>query len=99
MADVSAVPAASVIVVRDGPLEVLMLRRHGTASFAPNAWVFPGGVVDAGDERGSILATMRVAAARELFEETGIWLGKPLAEAGEKRRALAAARAAGWGRG
>lgn len=90
MADVSAVPAASVIVLRDGPLEVLMLRRHGTASFAPNAWVFPGGVVDTSDERGSVLSTMRVAAARELFEETGIWLGAPLAEAVETRRALLA---------
>ena len=33
-------PAASVIVLRDAPLEVLMLRRHGGASFMPNAWVF-----------------------------------------------------------
>ena len=90
MPDVPAVPAASVIVLRDGPLEVLMLRRHGTASFAPNAWVFPGGVVDASDERGSVLATMRLTAARELFEETGIWLGAPLAGAAEKRRALLA---------
>ncbi len=90
MADVPAVPAASVIVLRDGPLEVLMLRRHGTASFAPNAWVFPGGVADASDERGSVLATMRITAARELFEETGIWLGGPLADAEAKRRALLA---------
>lgn len=79
MADVAAIPAASVIVLRDAPLEVLMLRRHANASFAPNAWVFPGGVVDPSDERESTLATMRITAARELFEETGISLGAPLA--------------------
>lgn len=79
MADVAAISAASVIVLRDAPLEVLMLRRHANASFAPNAWVFPGGVVDPSDTRESTLATMRVTAARELFEETGISLGAPLA--------------------
>ena len=60
-------PAASVIVLRDAPLEVLMLRRHGGASFMPNAWVFPGGVVE-GDE------TPRQAAAREAHEEAGVVL-------------------------
>ena len=38
-------PAASVIVLRDSPLEVLLLRRNEKSSFVPNAWVFPGGVV------------------------------------------------------
>src|SRR5205823_4442158 len=33
---------------------------------------------------------MRVAAARELFEEAGIWLGAPLPDAEAKRRALMA---------
>ena len=88
MAEVAALPAASVIVLRDAPLEVLMLRRHSTASFVPNAWVFPGGAVDSSDARDSTLATMRVAAARELFEETGIWLGTPPSDAEAKRRAL-----------
>jgi 8-oxo-dGTP pyrophosphatase MutT (NUDIX family) len=44
-------PAATVIMLRDaapGP-EVLMLRRHARSGFAADAWVFPGGVVDAGD--------------------------------------------------
>jgi len=90
MAEVTAVPAASVIVLRDAPLEVLMLRRHEKASFVPNAWVFPGGAVDAGDARDSTLATMRVAAARELFEEAGVWLGTPPASADAKRVALLA---------
>jgi len=39
-------------------------------------------------ELGSIVNTMRVAAARELFEESGIWLGLPLRDREEKRRRL-----------
>jgi 8-oxo-dGTP pyrophosphatase MutT (NUDIX family) len=83
MAEVVAVPAASVLVLRDGPLEVLMMRRRADASFVPDAWVFPGGAVDEEDRTlgdGSELSTMRIAAARELFEETGVWLGAPLTE-------------------
>lgn len=90
-AEVAAVPAASVILLRDAPLEVLMMRRHAKASFVPDAWVFPGGMVEASDQAlgdGTELGTMRVAALRELFEESGIWLGAPLAEAAAKRRAL-----------
>ena len=90
MSEVTPVPAASVLLLRDSPLEVLMIRRHEKSSFVPNAWVFPGGAVDADDERDSILATMRVAAARELFEEAGIWLGGPLPNADARRRALLA---------
>lgn len=90
MAEVAALPAASVIVLRDDPFEVLMLRRHERASFVPNAWVFPGGAVDDEDARATTLETMRVAAARELFEESGIWLGAPLVDAEAKRRALLA---------
>lgn len=91
--DVPPVPAASVILLRDAPLEVLMVRRHSKSSFVPDAWVFPGGMVDASDHTlgdGTELGTMRVAAARELFEESGIWLGAPLKDADEKRRALLA---------
>ena len=89
--DVVPVPAASVLLLRDDPLEVLMIRRHERSSFVPNAWVFPGGAVDERDAElsdGSIVNTMRIAAARELFEETGIWLGLPLRECEEKRRRL-----------
>ena len=92
-AEVPPIPAASVIVLRDSPLEVLMIRRHSKSSFVPDAWVFPGGVVESGDydlgDRTEI-ATMRVAAARELFEESGIWLGSPLTDADAKRRKLLA---------
>ena len=73
------IPAASVLLLRDDPLEVLMIRRHASSSFVPDAWVFPGGAVDPDDAAfsdSSILNTMRITAARELYEETGIWLGK-----------------------
>ncbi len=89
--EVTPVPAASVILLRDSPLEVLMMRRHAKASFVPDAWVFPGGMVEASDREigdGTEIGTMRVAAIRELFEESGIWLGAPLAEADGKRQAL-----------
>jgi 8-oxo-dGTP pyrophosphatase MutT (NUDIX family) len=92
-AEVPPLPAASVIVLRDSPLEVLMIRRHSKSSFVPDAWVFPGGIVEPADHDlgdGTDVGTMRVAAARELFEESGIWLGAPLVDADAKRRALLA---------
>ena len=91
--EVKVLPAASLLLLRDGPLEVLMLRRHEKSSFVPNAWVFPGGIVEPLDEElggGTLLDTMRVAAIRETFEETGVWLGAPLEDAEAKRRALLA---------
>lgn len=95
LSDVVPVPAASVLLVRDDPFEVLMLRRHSDSRVAPDAWVFPGGAVEAGDEElarrfgdGSTLDTMRITAAREAFEEAGVWLGAPLADAPAKRDAL-----------
>jgi 8-oxo-dGTP pyrophosphatase MutT (NUDIX family) len=99
LAEVTPVPAASVIVLCDAQpsYEVLMIRRHEGASFVPNAWVFPGGVGEQLDREiarergdGSLLGRMRVAAARELFEETGVWLGAPLENAQSKRRRLLA---------
>ena len=87
---VTPLPAASVLVLRDAPLEVLLLRRSAASSFMPNAWVFPGGIAEPADDAGSELATMRVTAARETFEESGIWLGAPLRDAAEKRRRLLA---------
>jgi recombination protein RecT len=43
--------AATVLLLRDTPqgVEVLMTRRSTTASFAPGAYVFPGGGIDAAD--------------------------------------------------
>jgi 8-oxo-dGTP pyrophosphatase MutT (NUDIX family) len=72
-----------------------MIRRHERASFVPNAWVFPGGMMEPLDEElareigdGSALDALRITGARELFEETGIWLGAPLVHAERKRRQL-----------
>jgi len=77
-AEVEAIPAASVILLRDDPLEVLMIRRHANSSFVPDAWVFPGGGTEESDRADALLNTMRNTGARELFEETGISLGEPL---------------------
>ncbi len=68
-----------------------MMRRHAKASFVPDAWVFPGGMVEASDRElgdGTEIGTMRVAAIRELFEESGVWLGAPLDDVNGKRQAL-----------
>jgi len=81
MAEVTPLPAASVILLRDDPLEALMIRRHQKRSFAPDVWAFPGGMVEEIDYESALhilLNAMRYAAARELFEETGISLGSPL---------------------
>lgn len=105
MAEVTPVRAASVLVLRDveiaaprhSPYEVLMIRRHDGASFVPSAWVFPGGVAEdldvdiaGGRKDGTLLGAMRVTAMRELFEETGVWLGSSLADAETRRRRLLA---------
>ena len=77
------------MLLRDGShgLEVLMTRRSTTASFAPGAFVFPGGGVDAADAQSHALASRRssqsdahlteaIAAIRESFEELGILLAR-----------------------
>jgi 8-oxo-dGTP pyrophosphatase MutT (NUDIX family) len=48
-------PAATVVLLRDaeGGPEALLLRRHRRSGFAADAWVFPGGVVDASDRAPS----------------------------------------------
>ncbi|GMQ98078.1 MAG: NUDIX hydrolase [Acidimicrobiia bacterium] len=74
--------ASTVCLVRDGDgIEVLMVRRPHTARFMPGVWVFPGGAVDEEDSNppNSFVpfgegSEWRVAAARELIEETGVWL-------------------------
>jgi len=87
---VPALPAASILLIRDGlgGLEVLMIERAKTMRFAPGALVFPGGKVDTEDgqhwrwqrylkhnRRNLADAAFRIAAARELYEETNILLG------------------------
>ena len=80
-------PAATVLLMRDSPegIEVLMTRRSLTASFAPGAYVFPGGGIDALDAtshahaqrrhtQSDLHLTQAIAAIRESFEELGILL-------------------------
>jgi recombination protein RecT len=81
--------AATVLLLRDGAqgLEVLMTRRSTKASFAPGAYVFPGGGIDALDAQSHATAARRatqgdeqltqaIAAIRESFEELGVLLAR-----------------------
>ena len=83
MAD-EAIPAATLIVVRDrpgAPAELLMVERAEGMAFAAGALVFPGGRIDEADrdladelglgEDGAA----RIAAIRETIEETAIPAG------------------------
>jgi len=82
-------PAATVLLLRDGPegVEVLMTRRSMTASFAPGAYVFPGGGIDAADTgsfgtaarratQSDLRLTQAIAAIRESFEELGVLIAR-----------------------
>ena len=81
--------AATVLLLRDGAqgLEVLMTRRSTKASFAPGAYVFPGGGIDTLDAQSHAAAARRatqsdeqltqaIAAIRESFEELGVLLAR-----------------------
>jgi 8-oxo-dGTP pyrophosphatase MutT (NUDIX family) len=50
-------PAATVVLVRnsDAGVQALLLRRHRRSGFAADAWVFPGGVVDAADRHPDVV--------------------------------------------
>ncbi len=71
---VFATPAASVILLRDGPdgLLTYLLHRHARMSFAASMVVFPGGKVDPVDHDGP--DPVRRCAIRETEEETGVLL-------------------------
>ena len=82
-------PAATVLLMRDTPEgpQVLMTRRSQTASFAPGAYVFPGGGIDASDAdthdiaarratQDDLRLTQAIAAIRESFEELGVLLAR-----------------------
>jgi len=69
--------AATIMVVRGSPVEVLMVQRASKAVFGPSAWVFPGGRVEGHDgDRASDLP-WRHAAIRETLEESGLLLCSP----------------------
>lgn len=77
--------ASSVVLHRQGPrgLEVFWVRRGEQLKFAGGFYAFPGGAVDLadtaqpllhGEKLGAAEAPCVAAAARELFEETGVLL-------------------------
>lgn len=78
-----AIPAATLIVVRERPgfpPELLMVERAEGMAFAAGALVFPGGRIDEADRRVAGKdsrpdAAARVAAIRETIEETAIAVG------------------------
>ncbi len=78
-ADNPAIPAATVVLLRDDPagagVEVLMLHKASQIAFG-GMWVFPGGRIDAEDHPadGDVNAAARNAAVRETQEEAGLTL-------------------------
>lgn len=103
-------PSASLLLVRDGAsgLEVLVLSRSRRLDFAGGMLVFPGGRVDREDHLPALRRASRtgidtppgdiawrLAALRELFEETGLLLARGAGRAsllGERARAALARR-------
>ena len=88
--------AATVMLLRDGDegMEVFMIVRHHNSDVHAGALVFPGGRVDPEDYDLAVdsamfppqagvdaaMATLRVAAVRETFEECGVLLARARGE-------------------
>jgi 8-oxo-dGTP pyrophosphatase MutT (NUDIX family) len=77
MSDNEAIPAATLVVLRDrpaGPPDLLMVERPRTMAFAGGAMVFPGGRIDQADwiNDDDLAAAAARAAVRETAEETGL---------------------------
>lgn len=80
------IDSASILIIRDGEggLEVLMVKRHEDIAFAGGAYVFPGGKADPEDYQLSShiksfppgYSELTHTAFREVFEETGLIIGK-----------------------
>jgi 8-oxo-dGTP pyrophosphatase MutT (NUDIX family) len=84
-------PAATILLLRDDPFEVLMVRRRAGTVFS-SALVFPGGLVDPEDRSEAWLPhllnhealdeearALRIAALRETYEEVGILIAAGVA--------------------
>jgi len=100
--------SATVLLARDGRegLEIFMVVRHHQIDFASGALVFPGGSLDASDRDPRLRGlsdgadalnddqlAVRVAAAREAFEECGVLLMR----SGDTGRMVEGARTAALG--
>lgn len=81
-------PASTVLLLRDDPFQVLMVRRRRGGTFS-NALVFPGGVVEEADAEDAWLPHLagadglapgaraaRVGALRETYEEASILIAR-----------------------
>lgn len=88
---VTPVPAATILMLRDSDdgIEVFMVERHHQIDFASGALVFPGGMVDPGDEDPALrdlvdgaqgldaaMLALAAGAIREAFEECSILLAR-----------------------
>ena len=75
MSDDDAIPAATLILVRErlpGAPELLMVERATGMTFAGGAMVFPGGRIDDADRAIADDDAAKVAAIRETLEEVAI---------------------------
>nr|NUR37277.1 NUDIX domain-containing protein [Sphingomonas sp.] len=88
-----AIPAATLILVRDRPggaPELLMVERSGRMAFAAGALVFPGGRIDDGDRKLADavgIEAAAIAAVRETIEETAVPVGmSPVPDSETTRR-------------
>jgi glyoxylase-like metal-dependent hydrolase (beta-lactamase superfamily II)/8-oxo-dGTP pyrophosphatase MutT (NUDIX family) len=79
---VSAITKAASVLLSRGPAspEVLLVRRGEQLRFFGGFWAFPGGKIADDDAAVNVTGSgpdpRKVAAARELFEETGILLAR-----------------------
>jgi glyoxylase-like metal-dependent hydrolase (beta-lactamase superfamily II)/8-oxo-dGTP pyrophosphatase MutT (NUDIX family) len=92
-------PAVSLAVSRRSrPTEVLLVERNRKLRFFGGFHAFPGGAVDDDDRKVPVqglsdpeLRPFFAAGVRELFEETGLWIGRGSSTPGdEDRRRLVA---------
>jgi 8-oxo-dGTP pyrophosphatase MutT (NUDIX family) len=69
-------PSGTVVVLRDAPELQLLLLQRSARDGQPGLWVFPGGKVDAIDQRNGAAPAddARRAAVRETAEEAGLAL-------------------------